>query len=52
MTAARGWALLHIFRPASRAVEVLGLQPFLHSLAAAVAPPGVVGAGSLPLLVD
>lgn len=39
MTPARGWALLHIFRPASWAVEVLGLHPFLHPLAAAMAPP-------------
>lgn len=51
-TLARGWALFHIFHPASLAAEVLGLQPLLHPLTAAMAPPGAVGARSLPLLVD
>lgn len=52
VTPARGWVLLHIFHPASRATEMPGLQPFLLPPAAAMAPPGAVRAGSLPLLVD
>lgn len=49
LTSARGWALLHIFHPTSQAAEMPDLQHFLHPLAAAVAPPGAVGAEPFPL---
>lgn len=52
LTSLRGWTLLHIFHPTSQAAEVPDLQHFLHSLAAAMTPPGAVGDESFSLWLD